>query len=211
MKGISFDNIHSFHDLNLVLSKISIPPATAKTNLVDIPGGNGSVDLTEALGDVKFKDRDCEFTFTVFPSDDFEEKKREISNFLNGRHCKIIVDKDPDYYWEGRCGVNQYSSNKRLNQIVIKATVSPYKLKLNQTRTVIQAGEAVLGHLWNSRKKVVPTITTAAPATIFYGDGEFHLNAGTHRILNITLTEGDNQVVVTSNANVEFTYQEGDL
>ncbi len=74
MKGIWFDDVHSYEHLNLVLSKISIPPAAAKTTYVNIPGGDGSVDLTEALGEVKFKDRNCTFTFTVFPYEDFTEK-----------------------------------------------------------------------------------------------------------------------------------------
>ena len=57
MNGIKFDDIHSFYDLNLVLSQVDIPPATAKTSFVDIPGADGSVDMTEALGSVKYKDR----------------------------------------------------------------------------------------------------------------------------------------------------------
>ena len=53
-KGISFDNIHSFYDLNLILSGVEITPAKPKTNYVDIVGGDGSIDMTEAHGDVKF-------------------------------------------------------------------------------------------------------------------------------------------------------------
>lgn len=133
MKGIKFDSVHSFNDLNLVLSEVSIPPATAKTNFVDIPGGDGSVDLTEALGEVKYNDRGCKFTFTVFPSDDFEAKKRQVSNLLNGKRCKIVVDKDPDFYWLGRCSIDEYSSNKNIHKIVVGATVAPYKLKTIET------------------------------------------------------------------------------
>ena len=133
MNGIWFDNIHSYEDLNLVLSVPDIPPATAKTNFIDIPGGDGSVDLTEALGEVKFKDRKCTFTFTVFPTDDFEVKKRQVSNLLNGKRCNIVLDKDPGYYWQGRCSINNYASNKNLHKIVVGAVVAPYKLKEKQT------------------------------------------------------------------------------
>lgn len=137
MKGIWFDDVHSHTDLNLVLSEINIPPAIPKTTFVDIPGGDGSVDLSEALGEVKFKDRGCSFTFTAFPDDDFEVKKRQVSNLLNGKRCKIIVDKDPDYYWIGRCSVDEYASDKRVHQIVVVATVAPYKLKRNVTREIV--------------------------------------------------------------------------
>jgi len=212
MKGIWFDKIHSFEGLNLILSKVDIPPATPKTNYVDIPGGDGSVDLTEALGDVKFNDRVCYFTFTVFPYEDFEEKKREVSNLLNGKRCKIVVDKDPDYYWLGRCSVNEYASDKRLHQIVVGAVVAPYKLKHELTKVIVPAGTNVLGRLQNSRKKVIPIITTTAQATIVFGDKYCELPAAdTYKILNIELVEGFNQVSVTSTGTVTFTYQEGDL
>lgn len=211
MKGIWFDQVHSYEDLNLVLSEVKIPPATAKTNFVDIPGGDGSVDLTEALGEVRYKDRACKFTFTVFPSDDFEEKKQEISNLLNGKRCKITVDKDPDYYWNGRCSVDEYSSNKNLHKIVVGATVAPYKLKTNQTTVIIPAGEKVTKTLQNGRKTVVPTITCTAETVIIFGDSTFRFSAGTHKDLGIELVEGKNPVTVTSDKDVTFTYQEGDL
>ena len=211
MKGITFGDIHSCDDLNLVLSKVVIPPAVVKTNFVDIPGGDGSVDLTEALGEVRYKDRECSFTFTVFPSDDFEEKKTEVSNLLNGRRCKIILDKDPDYYWDGRCSIDSYASDKKINKIVVKATVSPYKLNVNLTKIIVPAGNNVVRTLLNGRKTVVPTITNTADATIIFGGNTYTINPGTHRILNIELVEGGNVVTVTSTGDVEFTYQEGDL
>ncbi len=211
MRGMFFDNIHSWYDLNLVLSEVDISPATPKTNFVDIPGGDGSVDLTEALGDVKFKTRDCTFTFTAFPYEDFEEKKRQVSNLLNGRRCKITLDKDPDYYWEGRCSINKYASDRNLRKIIVKATVAPYKLRLSPTVVTVKAGDEVAVTLKNGRKIVVPTIETAAAAKIIFNGNEYNLNAGTHRILDFALVMGSNNMTVASADIVKFTYQEGDL
>lgn len=211
MKGIRFDGIHSYDDLNLVLSVVEIPPAMPKTNYVDIPGGDGSVDLTEALGEVKFKDRECAFTFTVFPQDNFEEKKKAVSNLLNGKRCKIALDKDPGYYWQGRCSINEYASDKNLHKIVVGAVVAPYKLKNAQTVVTVAAGSSVAKTLVNGRKTVVPTITCTATATIVLGGNTYTLNAGTHSISNIELKQGENRVIVTSASPVTFTYQEGDL
>lgn len=211
MRGIWFGDTHSYEDLNLVLSKVEIPPASPKTNYVDIPGGDGSVDLTEALGSVRFRDRECTFTFSVLPMDDFEVKKREVSNLLNGLKCKIRVDKDPDYYWEGRCAVDDYASDKNIHTIVIRAIVAPYKLKVYETKVIVPSGTAVVRSLENGRKTVVPTIVATTSATIIFGGNTYNINAGTHKILNIELVHGDNPVTVTSTANVTFTYQEGDL
>lgn len=211
MKGVLFDNTHSYRDLNLILSDASIPPAQPKTCFVDIPGGDGSVDLTEALGEVRYSDRSGTFTFTCFPADDFEEKKREVSNIINGRRLKIVLDKDPEYYWIGRCMVDEYRSNKRINTIVVSATVAPYKLRKETTVVTVPAGESVSTGLTNGRKSVVPTITSSADTTIVFGENTYKFSAGTHKNLGILLTQGDNEVIVTSTGTTEFSYQEGDL
>lgn len=211
MKGIWFDNTHSYDDLNLILSKVDIPPAQPKTNYIDIPGGDGSVDLTEALGEVKFEDRACTFTFTANPQDNFEEKKTEVSNLLNGKRCKIKLDKDPDYYWEGRCSINEYASDRNLHQIVVGAVVAPYKLKKAQTVVTVAAGTSVNQTLTNGRMTVVPTITNTANVTIVFDGNTYTLNPGTHTRHNIVLKNGANTVTVTSASPVTFTYQEGDL
>ena len=137
MNGIKFGEVHSFEDLNLILSKVDLPPAAVKTVFVDNPGGDGSWDLTEANGKVNYKDRTAKFTFSVLPEDDFEAKKTEVSNLLNGRRFKITLDKDPEYYWDGRCTVDQYSSNKKMRQIVVGASVAPYKLKQEKTSVFV--------------------------------------------------------------------------
>ena len=142
-KGISFGNIHSFRDLDLILSKAEIPPASPKTNYVDIPGADGSVDLTEAHGEVKYSDRTgAKFTFYMNPAGDLSEeaweaKKKEISNRLNGLRCNISLDADPGYYWQGRCTVNEHASNKKLRKFVVGARLAPYKLKQGVTRTFV--------------------------------------------------------------------------
>lgn len=211
MKGIWFDNTHSYDDLNLVLSKVDIPPAQPKTNYIDIPGGDGSLDLTEALGEVKFEDRACTFTFTAFPQDNFEEKKTQVSNLLNGKRCIIKLDKDPDYYWEGRCSINEYASDRNLHKIVVGAVVAPYKLKNNKTVVTVTAGTSVNKTLTNGRMTVVPTITNTANATIVFGGNPHTLSPGTHNREKIILKHGENTVTVTSTSTVTFTYQEGDL
>lgn len=211
MKGIKFNDVHSYRDLNLVLSKVDISPATPKTNFIDIPGGDGSVDATEAVGEVKFNDRKCTFTFAVLPTDNYEDKKTAVSNLLNGKRCKIILDKDPNYYYLGRLSVDEYASSKQLKQIVIGATVAPYKLKLAETVVYIPAGEEVNAVLNNGRKAVVPTITNTKPATIVFGGQTSNINAGTHKLLGIWLKQGENPITVTSDDPVKFSWQEGDL
>lgn len=218
-KGIQFDNIHSYNDLNLILSGSKIPPAIPKTNYIDLVGGDGTLDLTEAHGEVKFNDRECQFIFTMNPSgglsdEDFEAKKMKVSNALNGKMFnKITLDKDSDYYYTGRTTVSEFKSDKRLRQIVVLAKVKPYKYKQNQTVYAFNlTEEAEMVVLSNSRKSVVPEITCTNDNTqVVFGSFEKTLSAGTHKILDIQLKQGANVLKVSGSGTITFKYQEGDL
>lgn len=212
-RGITFNNIHSFRDFNLLLSKVEISPAIPKTNFIEIPGSDIPLDLTEALGDVNYSSRECRFTFTMNPSGglsegDFEAKKTEVSNALNGLACKIILDKDPDYFYKGRCIVDEYLSDRRIRRIVVKATVHPYKYKITETVTAALNGTTIL---LNDRMPVVPSIRTTKEATLTFNGNTYSLNAGTHKILDLQLKQGENAVTIETEGIVTFTYQEGAL
>lgn len=216
--GVSFNEIHSYRDLNLVLSKVEVSPASPKTVYVDIPGADGSLDLSEALGEVKFSDRTLKFTFTMHPGGDLSEaaweaKKTQVSNRLNGLACQITLDKDPGYYWQGRATVDEYLSTKRLRQFVISAVVRPYKFK--QEVTVVSTAISSQGTtvtLKNSRRPVCPAVSCTNDNTKVVFDGATHVfSQGEHKNLGVRLVEGDNKVIVSGIGTVTFTYQEADL
>jgi hypothetical protein len=215
--GVLFNNIHSFFDLNLILSIVEISPAKPKETYVDIPGADGSLDLTEAHGEVKYSDRTINLTFTMNPAGDlseraWEEKKTEVSNALNGLACRITLDKDPDYYWQGRCSLDSFKSNKRVRQFVIVATVRPYKWKQSETvASFALSSTAQAVNIRNGRKSVCPVITCTETATVVFNGNTFSFNAGSHKNLNIRFTEGNNEVTISGKGQVTFTYQEGDL
>lgn len=213
--GVSFGNIHSFYDLNLILAPFTPTPAKPKLNYVEISGGNGSLDLTEALGEVKYHDREFSFTFTVHPLDSmtFDEKVTQVSNALNGKRCKITLDRDAEYFWDGRCAVNQYKQDRRLNQIVITATVRPYKYKQEVTQaTFALSSDFQTVTLMNSRKTAIPKITcTNDNTTIIFGDSRYALSAGTYTPPEICLVQGENTMQISGTGSITFEWQEGDL
>lgn len=212
--GVHFDDIHSFHDLNLILSAVKISPAKPKTNYIDIPGGDGSKDLTEAHGEVKYSDREITFTFTVFSKDEltFEERQTAVSNVLNGKRCRITLDKDPDYYYSGRVIVDDYLQDRNLKQFTIKAVVRPYKWKQHETVAAFAlTSDVQTVILYNSKKTVVPVITCTGSAQIVFGGISHALGEGTFKVLDICFVEGNNTLQLSGSGTVTFTYQEGDL
>lgn len=217
MNGITFDGVHSYTNLNLILSSVNIPPAQPKMTFVDIPGADGSLDLSEANGEIKYEDRKSTFVFTTLPTDDIIAKQKQVSNALNGvRFNKITLDKDNNYYWTGRCYVDSYSEDYPISKITVKAVLNPWKRKQNATTvtdsTLTTSYKNIT--LTNSRKPVVPTITVSQETTVKFGTYEATISAGTHNLLNIVLVSGNNvlQAKTTSGTGtITITYQEGDL
>ena len=224
MQGVKFNDIHSYYDLNLILSQCSISPAIPKTNYIEIPGADGSIDVSEALGEIKYKDRTGKLVFSVLPSEDFEEKKSEISNLLNGKHFdRIILDKDPDFYYQGRCSINDWKCDKRIGQITVDLKLHPWKLKINETVIKI-SGERLQEYefnLKNSRMPVCPVFKTKFGFDMAVKDaGEndvwYHASDNaTVKWLGVQLTEGDNFIEIYPNDpindEITITYQEGSL
>lgn len=214
-KGVQFGDIHSYDDLDLLFAPFVIPPAIPKTNLLDIPAGDGSLDLTEALGEVRYNDREFLLKFTVNPLSEmtFDEKVMQVSNLLNGKALNITFDRDADWYWQGRCVVNEHLQNKTINQITIKVIVRPYKLKQAVTEVAFAlSSTAKTVTLTNNRKTVMPEIIcSAAGAKITVGSATYVLASGSQSLLEIMFTEGENKVTISGSGTMTFKYQEGAL
>jgi len=215
MKGVSFGEIHSYNDLNLVLAPFTPTPAEPQTNLLKVPGRDGQLDLTEANGEVKYNSREFEFKFAIAPGDflTFDERASKVASVLNGLRCKITLDRDPDYYWLGRCAVDKYTQDKNIGKITVKAVVDPYKLKQNETVVSIvlsSVEQSVV--LQNSRMASVPVIEcTDDGTTVVFEGNTYKLKAGTNKILDIRFVEGGNALKLSGTGTITIKWQEGKL
>ena len=104
MNDIIFNNeIKCFEDWNIVLTEINIPFPTPKTNIIDIPGSDGFIDLSEVLtGDIKYNNRVCKLTFEMMDLTDYNDLISKISNYLHGKMITFLQSKDENYFYKGR-------------------------------------------------------------------------------------------------------------
>lgn len=211
MKGITFGGLHSYRDLNLILSKKEIGAPPVKENKLEIEGADGSIDLTEVFGRPTFGDVTHKFTFTSITRNDSLTKYSMVKNALHGQKLRIILDDDPGFYYVGRCFVSSYTDEHGIGTITVDCDCEPYKYKLAKTvvTRAVDGTEAIT--LTNGRKRAVPVITTTAAMTIIFGDGTWTNGAGTYSIPELELVEGENAVTVVGTGNITFTWQEGDM
>ena len=130
MRGITFDNKHSYWEWGLMLKtppKITSPEA--KTHYVEIPGAHGALDLTEALtGKVQYKNRKIELDFiTTAGREDWSAVYSDILSALHGQMKNITLDDDPHHYYRGRVKVHDPERIKNIVTLRMTAEVEPFK------------------------------------------------------------------------------------
>lgn len=215
MKGIAFGGLHSYRDLNLILSKKEIGAPPVKENKLDIEGADGSIDLTEVLGRPTYGDVTHKFTFsTIVPRSDFLTQYSMVKNALHGQKLRIVLDDDQAFYYVGRCYVSSFTDEKGIGTISVDCDCEPYKYKLSKTivTKAVDGTEAVV--LTNGRKRAVPEITIATDTSlniVYQGVNIWDLGAGSYTLPDLELVQGDNVVTVTGTGNITFTWQEGDM
>ena len=212
MKGVYFDNLHSYRDFILILSGKEIGAPSVKETRLDIPGADGFLDLTDFFGEPKYEDVKHKFEFTsIVPQSTFQTQYSTIKNAIHGKRMRILLDDDPLFYWLGRCFVSGFKNEKGIGTVSVECVCEPYKYKVNKT-VVTQAVSGTMSiTLTNGRKRAVPTITTTGAMTIAFGGGSWTNGAGTYIIPELELTHGENVVTVTGNGNITFEWQEGDM
>ena len=212
MKGITFGNLHSYEDLNLVLTSKEIGSPAVKERKIDIEGADGSLDLTDFFGEAKYENVTHKFQFsTIVPLAQFLSLFSRVKNALHGKKMRIILDGDPLFYYLGRIHVSGFTSEKNVGTIDIECDCEPYKYKLAKTvvSKAVSGTQAII--LTNGRKRAVPEITTTASMTIVFGGWSVSRSAGSFVIPELELIEGENTVTVTGTGTITFTWQEGDL
>lgn len=205
--GAVFGEKHSREDYGAVMNYARITPPAVKENYVEIAGGDSAIDLTEAVGGVVFEDGKISFKFTL--SD--RENKDKMKNGLHGKRMKICLEREPEFYYEGRLSVTSESQEGNLYELCLEARVKPYKL---ENQAVIH-DEAVNGTkeiiLFNERMPVMPIITARGTVRASYGGFSFTLKDGTYEIPEITFQEGINRLKVSGNGSIRLEYRKGKL
>lgn len=146
IKGVSFGSIHT-STLGLYLTRADIDAPAPKKYNVDVPGGQGVLDLTEYFGSVSYDNRNLILTFTLpLIGNELLSAYSQILNALNGKYFdRIILDDDADYHYKGRAVVRNLQKGK-LSRVIVECDCLPFKFEntstlLNLNIPMYQGGE----------------------------------------------------------------------
>lgn len=213
MKGVRFGNYHSWNDFSLILSQKIIGTPSPKTETVDIPGGDGVLDLTDFFGEVKYNNRNLSFEFsTIVPQNEFMDLFTRVQNALHGQKMQIILDDDAEWQYIGRITVSEWKAEKNIGKLTIDCDCEPFKARLGDTviyQEVNGTEETVI--LPNGIKPVVPIIDITGNINLTFGTNFWALTEGRYELPAVRLVNGDNTVLLSGTGTATFTYRERGL
>ena len=134
--SVKMNGINTWKDWKLIPSSRPLFNAPkVKTNYIDLPGANGSIDATQVLSNyIYYQNREGSNEFYVANRDlDWATVYSMVMNYLQGKRVKIILSDDPGFYYRGRLAVNQWKSEQDFSRIVIDYVLEPYKYEIIST------------------------------------------------------------------------------
>lgn len=122
-------------------SRPTLASPSPKTNVVDNNSINGVLDLTfKRMRYPLFGNREGSFTFIYNPlfqaingkSKPWLVLYTELHNFLHGRRLRMILEDDPEYYYDGTFKIENWTSNNdgSGSTVTIGYSVEPYKMSV---------------------------------------------------------------------------------
>ena len=207
MDGARFGERLSYEDYEAIMNYARILPPSVKENYVDIAGGDSSIDLTEAVGGVVYEDGEIKFKFTLKD----RKQKDQMKNDLHGKRMQIVLEREPEFYYDGRIRCTKEEWNKGLYELYFSAKVKPYKYELiHKMHTEIVNGSKEI-ILQNTRMPTIPQITITGSIVLVYEGMKYNMEEGVYQIPEITFFEGKNIIKVSGTGSIKFQYRRGQL
>ena len=213
MSDIRFGTKWAHADYGLIVAPYAILLPEPQTNFVEVPGRDGALDLSEALGTMRYADRII--PLSLYARAPFDALISAFAADVHGRRMNMIFDRDPTFYYDARMTIEDVERHWGYCELSLECRVKPYKLEQFETAiTVLPAGTATVT-LTNTRMPVVPSINVSAEMTLTFTisekDYSVTLPAGTHTIPSLVLLEGDTEIGITGTGSATFAYRKGAL
>ena len=128
--GATINGYHTLRDFGLVIGNNDIVSSPKpKFNIIDIPGSSKRIDLSETLsGNVEFEGRTLKFEFGIqMHKDKWANTRSRMLNAFHGKKVRIVLDEEPEFYYEGRAEVDGFDRTGTLGTFSMTINANAYK------------------------------------------------------------------------------------
>ncbi|RZT00898.1 hypothetical protein [Cuneatibacter caecimuris] len=197
----------------MIVERITIQPAQVKKNYINVPGADGRLDLTEALGVRVYDVRDINITIKrkIPKMTRWLELYCELLQAFDGKIVDIVLDADPEFLYRGRVTKVTPEKDGKIRGVTLGITADPYKYKLKRTVKTFEVSGRLETSLPNLFRPVVPEITTDAEMHITFSGQTIAISPGTMQIPEIMLEAGEHSIILSGTGTISFSYQEAAL
>lgn len=204
----------------LTLTGWELSAPVYQSNLVEVPGRDGPLDLSTALtdGEPRYEGRTLTAHFETSEGTRLERKARfdTMVNWLDGWRMDIQLPDDDTHYITGRVSVAVEYNDPAHGAVTVTAVCDPWRYFKEETVVELTAGtEAQTATIVNTgRKSQAPTLTISgdgASVTLVYGAYTWALGAGVYVLPDLILRQGDNALTYSGTGSVELRYREAVL
>lgn len=229
--SVKFNN-KPMSDFGLILlDGYTIGTPQVKTQIIDIPGVSGTIDLTEALtGNIPYQNRTIELEFKYLSDfgEDYHTVQSNVMNFCHGKEVKVLFDNDSKFYWIGRASVES-SKERGYQTIIIEIDAKPYKYNIYSSAEywlwdpfnflTDYANELIELKVVGSTETTVigsvvptnPTITSSSSMKVTFEGNTYNVDKGTFTYYSINLKDGENTLLFTGNGVITIEVRGGSL
>ena len=211
--SVSINDIDMLRTYKMALKdRHCVQPPVPKSFYQDIPGGDGSLDLSEAnAGRITFERRPITLNFGCgYPVSHWPGIFSDILKRFHGKTGKLIFDDDPGYYYIGRMAVSNYERARQLGTFTITADADPYKYELTagdedwlwdpldfETGIIREYGNLEVSGTYSlvidgTEKWIIPEIVVSADMQVEFNGQEYSLKKGSNKVYGIVIKDGEN-------------------
>lgn len=212
---IKLNNI-SMLNLGWLRESINFPAPQSQSNTIVVPGRNSPIRYTEALGRVSYQPRSFDITLSMLGTrEKFNQMSEQIVNRFAGQLAGVILSEEPALYCVGTLKITPgYDPITHKGQLTISSSdADAYRYHTEETVAVQNgSGTAVLT---NDFMPAVPAVTVTDETTLKWQVGTDRfiktVSAGTWTFPELELSQGENEIEVSTGGIVTFRYREGRL
>jgi hypothetical protein len=234
--SITFGDKNTWDDWRLIpTSRPVLSPPAVREKLIDIPGRNGLFDLSTLFtNEPTYTNRVGSFEFIIHPDyfRNIDTVYSNVRNYLHGQRMQMLLEDDPDHYYEGLFFISNVGAGSSFNVITIDYNVSPYKSERFTTAEewewdpfdfetgvisgtlaglVVNGANSLSVELYGAHKQISLTFTTNANLTVTVGSVTYSLSTGVTTVPGLAMAEGLNTLVFSGTGTVTITYRGGSL